>query len=108
MSGEYRRIQVYFPVKEVGSFRAIEALALKEGVSKSTLIRGVVKRWLATEGVLATVAEAITEVDAREHIQGKDPCRHRTLLVEGGVKCRALGTTGSFRRCVGCEDYEPK
>lgn len=108
MSGEYRRIQVYFPVHEVKLYRAIEALARKQGVSKSRAALNALREWLNTEEVADQVVEAVSDGKALEYIQGKDPCRHRTFDGIGKLTCRVNPGPMKAARCVECEDYEPR
>lgn len=108
MSGEYLRIQIYFPVREKNLYRAIEALASKKGVSMSEVARDGLREWLGDDDVVQEVLEASSTLSAIEEIRSMNPCKHRTFLRNDVVVCRALGTTASVDRCVGCEDYEPR
>jgi len=108
MSGEYLRIQIYFPVRERNLYRAIETLADTRGVSMSHVAREGLREWLNTEKVVADVLEASSEMSALEYIRNKAPCRHRSTDSDGLVHCRATGTTGPVSLCVECEAYEPR
>lgn len=108
MSGEYRRIQVYFPVYETELYQAIEALAKTQGVSMSHVARQGLREWLIKDSVLGEVQEARIEDEAMAYIRAKEPCRHRVWAKSNKVNCRALGTLGDVSRCVECEHYEPR
>jgi len=108
MGQEYLRIQIYFPKGEAILYRAIEALARKDGVSMAEVARRAIKEYLDTEEVMDKVLGAASEAVAMDHIRSKDPCRHRSINQNGTINCTFLGPGKEPSVCMECEKYEPK
>lgn len=107
MGQEYLRIQIYFPKGEARLYRAIQALAEKDGVSMAEIARRAIREYLDDEERTREVLGAASRMEAMEYIRSMDPCRHRSFDNRGRITCKVKSGAMLASRCVECAEYEP-
>lgn len=108
MGQEYLRIQIYFPKGEANLYRAMEALAKRDGVSMAAIARRAIRGYLDDPEVVGEVLGAASEAASMDHIRARAPCRHRAFLQDRTISCNVHADVCNVSACVECEEYEQR